>query len=85
MEVIFPESMTALNPDLNTTFYYEDTPAYRQEENLQFMVPLYTQENENLTITVRAYKEGKQLEDYPAISIIGIEGSVLDEIRTRLR
>jgi len=85
VEVIFPESMTALNPDLNTTFYYEDTPAYRQEENLQFMVPLYTQENENLTITVRAYKEGKQLEDYPAISIIGIEGSVLDEIRTRLR
>jgi len=85
VEVIFPESMTALNPDLNTTFYYEDTPAYRQEENLQFMVPLYTPENENLTITVRAYKEGKQLEDYPAISILGINGTVLDEFRTRLR
>ena len=85
VEVIFPEAMTALNPDLNTTFYYEDTPAYCQEENLQFMVPLYTPSNENFTITVRAYKEGKQLEDHPSISIIEINESVLGEIRTRLR
>jgi len=48
-------------------------------------VPLYTPSNENFTITVRAYKEGKQLEDHPSISIIEINESVLGEIRTRLR
>jgi hypothetical protein len=85
VEVEFPSEMTALNPALNQTFHYEETPSYRQEENLQFMVPLYTPENTNFIITVRAYKGDKQLEDYPAFSVIEVEGSVLGEFRTRLR
>jgi hypothetical protein len=85
VEVEFPPEMTALDPELNKTFHYEETPTYIQEENLQFMIPLYTPENTAFTITVRAYKGDKQLEDHPAVSVIGVEGSVLGEIRTRLR
>jgi uncharacterized repeat protein (TIGR02543 family) len=85
VEVEFPAEMTALNPDLNKIYHYEETPSYRQEENLQFMIPLYTQENMTFTITVKAYKGDKQLEDHPSVSVIGVEGSVLGEIRTRLR
>jgi archaellum component FlaG (FlaF/FlaG flagellin family) len=85
VEVEFPAEMTALNPELNKTYHYEETPSYRHEENLQFMIPLYTPENTAFTITVKAYKGDKQLEDHPSVSVIGVEGSVLGEIRTRLR
>lgn len=85
VEVEFPPEMTHLNPDLNQIYHYEETPSYRQEENLEFMIPLYTPENANFVITVRAYKGEKQLEKYPDLSVIEIEGSVLEEIRTRLR
>ena len=49
------------------------------------MIPLYMEDNAHLEITVRAYKGGKQLEDHPEISVISVGGTVLDEIRTRLR
>ena len=35
--------------------------------------------------TVRAYKGDKKLEDHPQISVIGVKGSVLEDLRTRLR
>ena len=85
VEVIFPESMTALDPTLNKVYDYTDCPGYMITEHLQFMVPLYTPENQNLEITVRAYKGDKKLEDHPTISVIGVSGTVLDEFRTRLR
>ena len=49
------------------------------------MVPFYTPENQTQEITVRAYKGDKRLEDHPTISVIGVSGNVLDELRTRLR
>ena len=61
VEVIFPESMTALDPTLNKVYDYTDCPGYMITEHLQFMVPLYTPENQNLEITVRAYKGDKKL------------------------
>lgn len=85
VEVIFPESMTALDSSLNKEYDYTDCPGYMLTEHLQFMVPLYTPENQNLEITVRAYKGDKKLEDHPTISVIGVSGTVLDEFRTRLR
>lgn len=85
VEVIFPECMTALDPTLNKTYDYTDRPGYRTSEQLSFMVPLYTPENRKLEITVRAYKGDKKLEDHPTISVIGVSGTVLDELRTRLR
>lgn len=85
VEVIFPESMTKLDRTLNKVYDYTDCPGYMITEHLQFMVPLYTPENQNLEITVRAYKGDKKLEDHPTISVIGVSGTVLDEFRTRLR
>lgn len=85
VEVEFPEEMTALNPELNKTFEYTMTPEYIQQESIQFMIPLETPANQRYTITVRAYKGNKKLEQYPAVSTMQIEGTVLDEFRTRLR
>lgn len=81
VEVEFPEGFQ----ELNQTYDYTDTPSYCQEEKLQFMIPLYVLENENYEITVRAYKGDRKLEEHPAISVIEVSGTVLDEIRTRLR
>lgn len=85
VEVEFPEELLELDPDLNHTYVYTDTPAYRHTETLQFMVPLYTPENAVYTITVRAYKGEKGLEEHPALSVVGVSGTVLDDVRTRLR
>ena len=83
VEVIFPEEMTALNPGLNTV--YEYSPAtYMEEEELTFMIPLYTPEQDNYRIIVRAYKDGTKLEEYPRLSTIGMDGSVLDSLRKQL-
>lgn len=84
VEVQFPEELAALNPDLNQTFLYE-IPRYEQEEKLEFMIPLYAPENRYYEIKVRAFKGDRKLEKSPAISVIGVQGSVLDELRTRLR
>ena len=85
IEIEFPKAMSDLNPELNRTIYYTDTPQYFKEENIQFMVPLNTPYNANFEIIVRAYKGDKKLEDYPALSIIEVNESVTNEIRTRLR
>ena len=85
VEVEFPEALTTLNPELDQTFVYTEEPHYRQESRIQFMIPLNTPENETFTITVRAYKGDKKLEEHPAISVIHIDGTVLDDFRTRLR
>ncbi len=85
VEVVFPECMSALDPDLDRVYEYTDSPGYCITEQMQFMVPLQTPENQKLEITVRAYKGDKRLEEHPAISVIGVSGSVLDELRTRLR
>lgn len=83
MEVEFPEELTALDPDLNRRFIYK-IPSYRQVEQLEFMIPLGSPMSE-FQITVRACKDGTEIEQHPRISTIGIEGTVLDDIRTRLR
>lgn len=85
VEVEFPKEMTAGNPELNKIFVYTANPAYLQEEKLQFMIPLNTPVNQQYTITVRAYKGDKKLEEYPSVSTVQIEGTVLSEFRTRLR
>lgn len=84
VEVEFPEEFASLNPGLNRTYLYMDTPQHRQEEQLRFMIPLYAPADRRYTITVRAYKGDKKLEDYPSFSTIA-GGTILDEFHTRLR
>lgn len=85
VEVEFPTELTGVNPELNQIYVYTAHPKYRQVEQVQFMIPLDMPENQQYTITVRAYKTGRHLEDYPSLSTISVDGSVLDELRTRLR
>lgn len=85
VEIVFPEEMTALRPDLNQMIDYTDQKLYRQESRIQFMVPLYTPGGSSYEVTVRAYKEGRKLEEHPALGTMEIDGNVLDEMRTRLR
>lgn len=85
VEVEFPEEFAAENPLLNRTYLYDHDAMYRREETEDFMVPLYVPENPEYTIVVRAYKGDRMLEAYPALTVLGVEGTVLDELRTRLR
>lgn len=85
VEVEFPEEMTALHPELDTVYTYTLTPMYKQEEELCFMIPLDTPANSQYTVTVRAYKGERRLEDHPSFSAVEVNGSILDELRTRLR
>ena len=85
VEVVFPESMTALDPTLNKVYDYTDCPGYMITGAFTvYGAALYAGESES-EITVRAYKGDKKLEDHPTISVIGVSGTVLDEFRTRLR
>ncbi|MCM1101957.1 MAG: InlB B-repeat-containing protein [Clostridium sp.] len=85
VEVEFPEEFAADDPTLNRVYVYERDAMYKREESEDFMVPLYVAENPEYRVVVRAYKGDKMLEVYPAMTVFGVEGTVLDELRTRLR
>lgn len=85
VEIEFPAEMTEQNPDLNRRIEYTGNPRYCQEEEIQFMIPLYTPSNTDYTVTVRAYKGNRLLEQYPELSVVEVSGTVLDDFRTRLR
>lgn len=85
VEIEFPQEMTEQDPGLDRRFDYARSPRYCQEEQVQFMIPLYTPSNKDYKITVRAYKGERQLERYPELSIVEVSGTILDDFRTRLR
>ena len=82
--VEFPEELTALNPGLNTTYTYTQS-SWMREENLQFMVPLYTPPGEHYQVVITGYKSGTNLDKNPTVCTFMVTDSVLDELRTRLR
>ena len=81
----FPEELTRLDQELNRTFLYSGNPEYQKEEQVQFMIPLDAAEGVDYTITVRAYKGDRRLEEFPELAVLEVNGSILDDIRTRLR
>ncbi|MBE5866056.1 MAG: hypothetical protein E7292_07580 [Lachnospiraceae bacterium] len=85
IEVEFPEAFTVCNPLLNHVYEYELKGAYKQEEQLVFMIPLEVPDGMDYTVTVRAYKADKMIEQHPALAVLGVNGSILDDLRTRLR
>ena len=85
VEIEFPAEMADRDSGLNRRIDYAGSPRYCQEEAIQFMVPLYTPANADYTVTVRAYKGDRQLEQYPELSVVEVSGTVLDDFRTRLR
>ena len=55
-----------------------------QREKLDFMVPLYVKDG-IYQITVKAYKGDKMVTAKPQLLTVTVKGSVLNQIRTRLR
>lgn len=83
VEISFPAAFTSQDASLNRTFVYEQ-PEYIQREEIPFVVPLSLPDGE-MSIQVKAYKAGTKLETEPELVIIRVKGSILDELRTRLR
>lgn len=81
VEVAFPDFLS----DYDQSIVYTEDPDYKKDEQLRFMIPLYAPEGSSYEITVRAYKGDKKLEDHPSIGTISVDGTILDELRTRLR
>ncbi|MBQ8823127.1 MAG: InlB B-repeat-containing protein [Lachnospiraceae bacterium] len=78
VQVQFPECL-----GLDTMYVYEEPP-YTKQEQLEFMIPLDFPEGD-YTVIVTGYKTGTMLEQSPEILHFTVRGSVLDELRTRLR
>ena len=81
----FPEEIASADETLNREYVYSMSPSYLQEEEITFMIPLNLSEDGDYTVTVRAYKGDMMLERHPALAVLGVEGTILDELRTRLR
>ena len=77
VEVEFPEELSSYN----VVFEYAGS-RYKTEEQIQFMIPLYGMEDGGYDIGVRAYKGENMPEDTLRITV---SGTILDELRTRLR
>ena len=82
LEIEWPESFTEDCPELPRAFTYE-IPAETVREEVEFMIPLYLEEDGEYQIKVRARKGERTLECRPLL--FSVSGSVLEELRTRLR
>lgn len=83
VEVYFQDDLLAEGEEAPYVYLYEITD-YLQREQREFMIPLAAVEGQK-QIKVIAYKSGTELECRPQIIVIEVEGSILDELRTRLR
>lgn len=83
IEVYFPQEWSEYDPTLNKVYQYEKTE-FLKKETLEFAVPLNIPEGE-YTINVRGYKGDTMAEADVKLLAIQVKGSVLDDIRTRLR
>ncbi|MBQ2101599.1 MAG: hypothetical protein II477_11105, partial [Lachnospiraceae bacterium] len=84
IEVVFPPEIAGDAPELNHTFYYA-VPTEVASEELQFMIPLYLNVEDEYQVIVRAYKGTAVLEARPELCTLHVAGSILDELRTRLK
>lgn len=85
IEVEFPTEFLEGQGVENRVYVYEQNAMYQREEAYSFMIPLYVPEREGYRVTIRAYKGDKMLERYPELTVFEVGGTVLDELRTRLR
>ncbi len=83
VEVRFSSEFTEAGGVYDQDYEYP-RPSYIQTESLEFMIPLTIPDGTQV-ISVKAYKAGTELEKTPQLVTIEIKGSVLDELRTRLR
>ena len=82
--VEFPKNFQKDSVTLDRIFTYE-RPQEEVTEEMTFMIPLSLSEEGEYEIVVRAYKRGAVLEERPQLRTIRVTGTILDELRTRLR
>ncbi len=81
--ITFPQAFQDAFSELQREYIYE-FPRYMDKVEIEFRVPLYIKD-EVYTIKVQAFKGNKKLEECPSFGTFTVNGSVLDEIRTRAR
>ena len=84
LEIQVPDEFASEDPTLNRVFEYA-VPREKQEEEISFMTPLYLSDSREYTITVRAFKGDRLLEQHPVFCTLSVNDTVLRELRTRLR
>ena len=83
LEISFPKAFVQADETLSRSIVYE-VPDYRRTEEIPFIVPFSVSDGE-MIIQIRAYKAGTELDAEPKLVTIKVKGSILDELRTRLR
>ena len=78
----FPDTLTALNPDLDKEYIYEYPPAIKTEV-YEFNIPLATPSG-NYVVEVEAWKNGRKLTEELQLPV-QTSGSITEELRTRIR
>lgn len=58
-------------------------PEYLQQENVEFFIPFETPDG-TYQFQVYAYKNGKQLNAEPALCVMEVSGTILDEFRRKI-
>lgn len=81
IEVFFPDAFLETVPELNRIYEYE-YPYLKNKEVLTFSIPLGVEEKE-YEVIVKAYKQGQELTSRSVLTVV--KGTVLDELRTRIR
>ena len=84
LEVEYPEAFGWPLEERQKSYVYPIPEAEVTEREI-FMIPLYLDENGEYVITVRAYKDDQMLEERPGLCTLRVVGSILEELRTRLR
>ena len=84
VDVQFPSELSDVFPELNRTYYYDGTEE-EHTELIPFTIPLDMPIHEKYTITVNAYKGLQSRMGKPEFRLKEQGGSILDELRTRLR
>ena len=84
LEIEFPEAFDGENPGISRVIRY-DQPKETVREEILFMIPLRLAEDGAYQVVVRARKGEEVLEGRPELSTFSVAGTLLGEIRTRLR
>lgn len=85
IEVEYPSEWSSYQENSVQSYDYTESSVRFREEILQFMVPIELEEEAEYRFVVKAFKGAHTLQVEPEIATIYVEGSVLDELRTRLR
>lgn len=81
----FPQELKKSEEERILHFDYSEDPDYVKQTSVSFMVPLKMSDNRAYSIKVLAYKGEKLLQESPMLTVVVDNGTILDEIRTRLR